>query len=70
MKKDIAFVVVLILLVVFSAYQAVEISALKESAPVTGAVVGTGKTLTKSPGSSGVSLPDNLKDLDTMVGGC
>ena len=67
--KDVVFIVVLVALVVFSGFQTMEITTLKES--VSFDTPGPeAKTVQKSSGSEGYNLPNNLENLNTMVGGC
>ena len=67
--NDLVFVVVLGILVVFSALQTMEIASLRETG-VSVSAPGTVQQPTKSSDAGSFSLPSNLENLDTMVGGC
>ncbi|MAG91251.1 hypothetical protein CMO83_01080 [Candidatus Woesearchaeota archaeon] len=67
MNRNVIIVIVLVVLVMLTAVQAIQLSSLKTS-------ISTGKvSVGSAPASSsggGASLPSNLEDLPSMVGGC
>jgi len=64
MNRNVIIVVVLVVLVLLTAVQAIQLSSLKTS-------IATGKVnVGSAPAGSGNSLPSNLNDLPSMVGGC
>lgn len=64
MNRNVIIVIVLVVLVLLTAVQAVQLNSLKTS-------ISTGKvSVGNTPASSGASLPSNLNDLPSMVGGC
>ena len=74
LNKNFITTVVLVVLVIISAVQAVQLNALKGALEEGDLSVGTksSSVTTASGGSSpsGGSLPANIQDLPTMVGGC
>ena len=69
MKKtrDIVLIVALAVLIVFSVLQSTEIAALKDSGASPGEAA---KTSAKTSSAGSYSLPGNLENLESMVGGC
>ena len=66
MNRNVIIVVVLVVLVLLTSVQAIQLSSLKSS-------ISTGNVNVGNPvpsKSSGNSLPSNLNDLPSMVGGC
>ncbi|MBI2655822.1 hypothetical protein HYX06_05380 [Candidatus Woesearchaeota archaeon] len=65
MNRNVIIVIVLVVLVLLTAVQAIQLSALKSS-------ISTGKVAVGSVPvqSSGASIPSNIQDLPSMVGGC
>ncbi|MBS3101064.1 hypothetical protein J4204_02945 [Candidatus Woesearchaeota archaeon] len=64
MNRNVIIVVVLVVLVLLTAVQAIQLNSLKTS-------IATGKvSVGSSPSQSSGSLPSNLNDLPSMVGGC
>ncbi len=71
MNKELGLTILLVVLVLVSAVQAVQLIALGsqiESGEITGAV--TSGTSQSSSTSGGASLPGSLTELPGMVGGC
>ena len=67
MDRNVIIVIVLVVLVLLTAVQAIQLSAFKTSISE-----GTGKvSVGSTPSSSGgASVPSNIQDLPSMVGGC
>ena len=65
MNRNVVIVIVLVVLVLLTAVQAFQLSSLKTS-------ISTGKvSVGNAPAqSSGNSLPSNLNDLPSTIGGC
>ncbi len=65
MNRNVIIVIVLVVLVLLTAVQAIQLSSLKTS-------ISTGKiSVGSAPAqSSGASVPSNIQDLPSMVGGC
>ena len=65
MNRNVIIVIVLVVLVLLTAVQAIQLSSLKSS-------ISTGKVSVGSApfSSSGASVPSNIQDLPSMVGGC
>ena len=65
MNRNVIIVIVLVVLVLLTAVQAIQLSSLKTS-------IATGKLAVGSASSSsgGASVPSNIQDLPSMVGGC
>ena len=66
MDRNVVIVIVLVVLVLLTAVQAIQLSAVKSQ-------VQSGKVNVASApasGSSGKSIPSNIQDLPSMVGGC
>ena len=65
MNRNVIIVIVLVVLVLLTAVQAIQLSSLKSS-------ISTGKvSVGNAPAqSSGASVPSNIQDLPSMVGGC
>ncbi len=73
MKQTTIVAVVLGVLILVSAVQAVQLNALKDTISEGGLEVSTGTfsvPVASSGGKSTGSLPSNIKDLPQMVGGC
>ena len=69
MNKNTIIVIVLAVLVLIAAVQAVELNQLK--AKIVSNDISTSAVTTKTSSSgSGASLPSNLNNLPQMVGGC
>ena len=69
MNKNLVIVIVLAVLVVVAVVQAVQLGGLKDK--VTGGSVATSVNTASAPSSSGgASVPANINELPTMVGGC
>lgn len=70
MDRNMVFGILLVVLIVVSAVQAVQIASLS-SGLETGSVSLTGAPTGDNPNQGGqVSLPQSLKNLPGMVGGC
>ena len=64
MNRNVIIVVVLVVLVLLTAVQAIQLSSLKTS-------ISTGKvSVGSAPTQSSGSVPSNIQDLPSMVGGC
>ncbi|MBI2102156.1 hypothetical protein HYT53_06110 [Candidatus Woesearchaeota archaeon] len=64
MNRNVIIVVVLVVLVLLTAVQAIQLNSLKTS-------IATGKvSVGSAPAQGSGSLPSNLNDLPSMVGGC
>lgn len=64
MNRNVIIVIVLVVLVLLTAVQAIQLSSLKTS-------ISTGKvSVGNAPAQSSGSVPSNLNDLPSMVGGC
>ncbi len=64
MNRNVIIVIVLVVLVLLTAVQAIQLSSLKTS-------ISTGKvSVGSTPSQSSGSVPSNLNDLPSMVGGC
>ena len=65
MNRNEIIVIVLVVLVLLTAVQAIQLSSLKSG-------ISTGKvSVGSAPAqSSGASVPSNIQDLPSMVGGC
>ena len=65
MNRNVIIVIVLVVLVLLTAVQAIQLSSLKTS-------ISTGKVAVGSAPSSsgGASVPSNIQNLPSMVGGC
>ena len=66
MDRNVIIVIVLVVLVLLTAVQAIQLSSLKSS-------ISTGKvSVGNAPAqnSGGASVPSNIQDLPSMVGGC
>ena len=66
MNRNVIIVIVLVVLVLLTAVQAIQLSSLKSS-------ISTGKVrvgCSAPTKSSGASVPSNIQDLPSMVGGC
>ena len=64
MNRNVIIVIVLVVLVLLTAVQAIQLSSLKTS-------ISTGKVAVGSaPSSGGASVPSNIQNLPSMVGGC
>ena len=65
MNRNVLIVIVLVVLVLLTAVQAIQLNSLKTS-------ISTGKISVGSAPSqgSGGSVPSNIQDLPSMVGGC
>jgi len=66
MNRNIIIVIVLVVLVLLTAVQAIQLSSLKTS--ISSGKVSVGNAPVQS--SSGASIPSNIQDLPSMVGGC
>ena len=66
MNRNVVIVIVLVVLVLLTAVQAVQLSSLKKSISTSKVSVGA----SPSAGSGGASVPSNIQDLPSMVGGC
>ena len=66
MNRNVIIVIVLVVLVLLTAVQAIQLSSLKTN------IISTGKvSVGSAPAqSSGASVPSNIQDLPSMVGGC
>jgi len=67
MNKNMLIVIVLVVLVLLTAVQAVQLSSLKSQIKAGKISVGTSQGATSG---SSASVPSNLNDLPSMVGGC
>ncbi len=67
--RDMAIIVVLAVLVVFSGIQTIEIQSIRSFGPAA-ATSQEAQAPEKSVGSGSYTLPSNLNDLQSMVGGC
>ena len=64
MNRNVIIVIVLAVLVMLTAVQAIQLSSLKTS-------ISTGKvSVGRSSSTGGASVPSNIQDLPSMVGGC
>ena len=64
MNRNVIIVIVLVVLVLLTAVQAIQLSSLKTS-------ISTGKvSVGSAPAQGSGSVPSNLNDLPSMVGGC
>ena len=66
MNRNVIIVIVLVVLVLLTAVQAIQLSSLKTS--ISAGKVSVGSAPIQSSG--GGSVPSNLQDLPSMVGGC
>ncbi|MBI4452398.1 hypothetical protein HY637_03140 [Candidatus Woesearchaeota archaeon] len=66
MNRNVIIVIVLVVLVLLTAVQAMQLSALKSS--ISAGKVSAGSAPVQ--GSGGASVPSNIQDLPSMVGGC
>ena len=65
MNRNVIIVIVLVVLVLLTAVQARQLSSLKSSISAGKVSVGS-----SPPASGGASVPSNVQDLPSMVGGC
>lgn len=65
MNRNVVIVIVLVVLVLLTAVQAIQLQSVKSS-------ISTGKVNVGSAPAqgSGASIPSNINDLPSMVGGC
>ncbi len=65
MNRNVLIVIVLVVLVLLTAVQAIQLNNLKTSI-----ATGKGNVGSAPVQSSGASVPSNIQNLPTMVGGC
>jgi len=71
MKQTTIIAIILGVLVLVSAVQAVQLSSLKSTIQEGGISISSVKApLSASSGSTGASMPSSIQDLPQMVGGC
>ena len=69
MDRNVIIVIVLVVLVLLTAVQAIQLSALKTSINTNKGSTGSVSTQTGGAPSGG-SVPSNIQNLPSMVGGC